>query len=346
MPKNKNIIRPRIKHSLERIELIDGLLQKYKHIQTREDFLNRINRNLPHEQQITPSSLDKDLNYLRQLIRKDNVKLLFSRDTGYEYSELGYSYFKNSISDEDKKLLELAHNLFKIFSGTSLQQKFGEIVKKVLSESLTADAAYGLEESYFIQVEAGRSERGTLWIEVLLEAILKKETLEMHYKGFGKPLRKKIVSPYLLRNYRNRWYLVAYEHHCERKEKTNLFSVDRIQHLDVCGKKFYTDPNFSAADYFKYSIGIWQVHDKEPVLVRLEFTKFIESVQSNPIHPSQKSMISEDGKRLTVEIEVYPSPELDMLIQGYGSSVKVLAPGELANRIADKAKEVLSLYQQ
>lgn len=347
MPKTKGNIRPRIKHSLERLELIDMLLQKYKHIPNREDFLSKVNRRLPSERQISGSSLDKDISYLRTLIKDadSDVKLLLSGTKGYHYSVPGYSYFKNSITDDDKELLELAHNLFRIFNGTSLQNKFGEIVNKVLAESLTGGQVHGLEENRFIEIESESSNTGSIWIERLLKAIFSKQALEMQYKGFGKPLRKKYISPYLLKQFRNRWYLVAHDRLCDRPEKTNVFAVDCIRDLQISNKEFITDDNFSASDYFKYSLGVWHWHEKEPIKVELEFSDQIEMIQQNPLHHSQQTKLMEDGKKMLVQLEVYPSPELEMLIMGFGEAVKVLSPSSLAEAIVARAKKMIAAYK-
>jgi predicted DNA-binding transcriptional regulator YafY len=67
-------------------------------------------------------------------------------------------------------------------------------------------------------------------------------------------------------------------------------------------------------------------------------------VQANPLHHTQSSRLSKDGKTLAVEIFVYPSPELEIIIQGYGSAVKVIRPVTLAEKIADSARKVMALY--
>ena len=67
-------------------------------------------------------------------------------------------------------------------------------------------------------------------------------------------------------------------------------------------------------------------------------------VQTNPLHHSQKTTLSKDGKKLGVTIVVYNSPELEMLILGFSSSVKVLSPKALVKSIADSAQKVMSLY--
>ena len=78
--------------------------------------------------------------------------------------------------------------------------------------------------------------------------------------------------------------------------------------------------------------------------MKLEFSSHIEMIQLSPLHHSQKALISKDGKKLKVEIAVYNTPELEMLIQSFGSAVKVKSPDTLAKTIAESAKRVVGLY--
>lgn len=354
MPIVKTNIRTkgRVAHSNERIQLIDQILSKGStYIDTREKFLNLVNRQLPvGTGKVTVNTLDKDLKYLRSLLgdlmynEGSEVTLDFSKDRGYHYSEKGFSYFKNSVNDSDKNLLMLASNLFNIFKGTALQAAFSEVVNKVLSESLTGGPDYDLSKNSFVQMESGYSNNATKWIPELLKAIYEKNTLKIKYKGFNKREKEKNICPHVLKQYRGRWYLVAYDHNCERNNKTSVFALDGIKQLEISGMKYLVASDFSAEDYFRYSIGIWHWHDQDPIKVVLEFSNYIEMVQINPLHHSQKAHLSKDGKKLTVEIEVYHSPELEMIIQGFGIAVKVISPSSLAEKIKESAKSVTTLY--
>jgi predicted DNA-binding transcriptional regulator YafY len=78
--------------------------------------------------------------------------------------------------------------------------------------------------------------------------------------------------------------------------------------------------------------------------VELEFSGYIEEILVAPIHHSQRSKLSPDRKLLQVEITVYDSPELEMLIRGFGPHVKVISPRSLADRILLQASDTTKLY--
>jgi predicted DNA-binding transcriptional regulator YafY len=51
---------------------------------------------------------------------------------------------------------------------------------------------------------------------------------------------------------------------------------------------------------------------------------------------------NEDG--LTIEIECYLTPELEMTILSYGENVKVLAPQEMIERVKERIAAMGSVY--
>lgn len=345
----KTGVRGRVKHAHERIELIDYLLFTFKHFNTRTAFLDQVNQRLQEDKKITAATLDKDIKYLRELLTNidadgNGVKLINTKERGYHYSDPDFSYFKNTVTEDDKNLLLLANSLFNVFKGTHLQDKFGNIVNKILSESINKKPIHGLAESTFIQLETSHSSIGNEWIPRLLEAIYEKETLIMNYAGFNKPEKIKHICPYVLKQYHGKWYMVAYDYNCERTDKTNVFSLEGIRSLDISNKKFYNDPDFNAADYFKYSIGVWHWHEQNPEKIVLEFSEHFDRILASPIHHSQQSHHNKEENILRVELEVYQSPELEMLIQSYGSAVKVISPESLIDRIKSGAQKVAALY--
>ena len=343
----KRNIRPNAKLFNERLELIDELLFRLVHIQSRIELHKKVNAKL--QEKVTIECIDNDLSDLRDelitfnLKNNTNVELKFSRNTGYSYSERGFRLFKNSVSDDDKNLLLLANSLFNVFSGTPLQEKFSAVVKKVMAESLTGGINLETLPNEFVQVDMSLALKSTKWIPRLLEAIFEKECIEIIYKG-----KKRDMCPYLIKQYKGKWYMVTWDYSSSHTSKTNLYALDNIEDiLGVSNKKYIVDPDFNPADYFKYSIGIWHEHDQKPVKVVLEFieNKIFKSFINNPLHHSQKHSLNNTGDKLIVSIEVYDSPELSSMIYSYGSNVKVLEPKSLVDKVKENTRNVLSMYK-
>ena len=181
----------------------------------------------------------------------------------------------------------------------------------------------------------------------ILDAILQRQCLEVLYTNAKKITQTKHLSPYVIKQYNNKWHMVAYDHTSSRPEKTNVFLLDSINSLDHSNKDYHVDESFNAEDYFKYSIGIWQVHNAKPIKVAMEISDsdLFDGIINNPIHHSQTSTLDKTKKKLKINIEVYETPELMSLINSYGSSVKVLEPRSLVDKVKENARGVIDLYK-
>ena len=336
------------RNTSERLILLDQLISKRLGGKSREGLLLSLNKRL--KEKISIHTLDKDLLELKQLIAintNDEVQILRTNISGYYYSQKGYSYFRNSVTDEDRNLLMLAYSVFNVFNGSSLPTKFGELVNKVLADSLTKEKDENLKLNEFIQFES-KFQYSNKWIFVILENIQEKKSLKIFYQKSGEEVEKeKIVCPYFLKQYRNKWYMIAYDCNSTRPHKVNVFALESIMDIEPSGKQYFLDPTFNPEHYFQYALGIWHWHNTDPIKVLLEFnnTIYFNTIIANPLHHSQK-IISEGYKSLIIELEVYNSPELEMLIKSYGNEVKVLAPTELIKEIKESAEKVVNIYKK
>jgi predicted DNA-binding transcriptional regulator YafY len=322
---------PVVKNTKERLEIMDHLLYKFKSISSRKEFLKRVNGRLPFDQQISVFTLDNDLEYLREEIEADGVKLMHNKTRGFFYSDPEYSKYKQTLNDDDKVLLILAENLFQNFKETSLKAKFKELVDKVVARGGASKFWEDISSLNFIQLEGGYSSPGTKHLPDLIQYIYEQKSIRVKYGPEG---GIKHLSPYVLKQNRGRWYLVAYDHSKTGAESIKIYSLDRMMELNDSPKPYYKDPRFSAEDYFKYSLGIWHKYDEKPIKVELEFTnpRLMETIREVHLHGTQR-LVSKTAKKLRIEIEVYETVELETMILGYGKEVKIMSPKHLKERI-------------
>ena len=110
--------------------------------------------------------------------------------------------------------------------------------------------------------------------------------------------------------------------------------------------KFDRPIDFDAEDYFKYSIGITSFNDVPPSIVVLSFLSDEgDYIRSKPLHASQKILI-DNNREFRVEITVQLSYELESMILGYGSLVKVINPPELVKKIKNRISDVQKIYKR
>jgi predicted DNA-binding transcriptional regulator YafY len=150
-----------------------------------------------------------------------------------------------------------------------------------------------------------------------------------------------LFSPFVLREYRNRWYVTGYT--SEAKNITTL-ALDRILDCKIVEEGFFLDDSFNASEFFKYCFGATVHANAKPQNVQLLFDKRLEGyLTTKPLHHTQQLEKVKEG--IVVKIDCYLTPELEMTILGYGEQVKVLAPAKFVNTIKKRVEALGYVYK-
>jgi predicted DNA-binding transcriptional regulator YafY len=266
------------------------------------------------------------------IIEEDNKR--------YSYVDHSFSIKKLNLNENDETLLGLISMTLQNFENTEIYKKYNKLKKKVLQ-----DISKGENTKYnFILPELSHGKSGYEWIETLFEAINKQETIDIIYQKHGQLPSNKSLSPYLLKENRKRWYLIAYDH-AENRKCTKVYALDKIRDVKESEINYYRDPFFNAQDYFKYTYGIFHDLVNKPINVVLDFTgTYIEQLKNHPLMATQKNTLMKAGKVLRVELELYYSYEIIREILSYGSSVKVISPENIAIEVKKAALKLAEQY--
>jgi len=183
---------------------------------------------------------------------------------------------------------------------------------------------------------------GLQHFERLYAAIKDCRVVTIEHENFGKnKTSTHELKPLLLKEYSNRWYLVAM---FTDSGALATFGLDRIQKVTVEKEKFKPQERKKASDLFDNVIGL--VHDMHPpVTVRLAVSsglaKYFKSV---PLHHSQQEE-AETSEEVIFSYFLSPNRELQRLILGYGSQVKVLSPKEFVKQVEQELRDMLKKYK-
>ena len=192
-----------------------------------------------------------------------------------------------------------------------------------------------------VQFDSYPNYPGKEFLQDLYTAIKEYRQINISYKRFGSAKsNKRIIHPYLLKEYKHRWYLVAY---VDAKRALSTYALDRIQSLNVLDDDFIVDSSFNPLQFFKYSFGITQV-DCDFFKVLLKFSSAQKGyLITQPLHASQK-VVAEDNDSLTIELEVYITYELVERILSYGEDVAVIQPKELKDIVFKRLLKAVKQY--
>jgi predicted DNA-binding transcriptional regulator YafY len=282
-----------------------------------------------------------DMQYDEELGYFAPIKYNASRK-GYYYEDPEYSINKLPLKREDLTALAFACSLLKQFEGVGPVKQFMESVTKI-EDYVNMHHIFGNDDFLnLIQVEHGLTSAGNEHLSALLTAIKDQTVLCLQYKRFGdSPAKTYTFHPYVLKEYRNRWYVTG---KTPQSHRISTFALERINSLEPTHEKFLHDKDFNAKDYFKYSFGISVFNHYTPEKVELSFTpQQAPFIKSQPWHATQQ-ILRDDKKEFRIRIEVIPSYELKSQILSYGDQVKVIRPEKLATEVKETLSKAASRY--
>jgi predicted DNA-binding transcriptional regulator YafY len=327
---------PVVKQARLREKYLDQLLRnrnrKYTVVQMTEELSRRLGTDISKE------TVYKDIKHI-----KDEYEAVISTNSYKQlyYEDPEFTIEKTPLTEEDKNLLDMASTLFRVFKSSPIMSKFETTINKILTGSTISKAERNNMDCF--QPEQTIGGLGTDLIEPILSSILEKEPIEIIYQKDGFEPETKIISVYILKQVKAHWYLVGFDH--LKTNQIKNYSLDRILSIKKANEPYVLNEGFDSTNYFKYSFGIFQNHTEKPLKIKLEFTgKIISQIINYPLSPYQTHKLSKDGKKLTVNLELFYSDEITREIMSYGTSVKVISPDSLAKKIKEIALEVTKFY--
>lgn len=328
MPVNKN--------AMLRYRIIDSCLtnnlRKYPSLQ---DIIAKIEDQLGSS--ISISMVNKDLSQMRSLY---GAPIKYSQQHGgYFYEEDGYSIIDQPLTPDELAALDYSTALLNSLKGTHLFKHFENAINKLI-QGYRISSVLEKSSHQILDVEKPLSDGGSDWLKPILEKIVNRESLRFAYKRFDHPEKEYLISPYLLKEYRSRWYVIGAQH---SDKNLRVFALDRLQDILYSEEAFLYTDNFNPQEYFNYSFGITQVTHMNPEEVELLFDETTAHyIRSMPLHHSQR-ILKEDEHGLQVKLTVYPTRELIMSILSYGKGVKVLGSEKLKKLVKE---EIVTMAKQ
>lgn len=261
---------------------------------------------------------------------------------GYYYTEEDYSLDNMPLNAEDLESVLFAARMFEQFREIDIFGRFLDTANKLRSAVKVYRYLDTSDWASLIDFEKGEENINSDHWDVILDALREKHPLRITYKKFSQSQAKSyIVHPYLLKEYRNRWYLVGLS---QEPNAIRSFGLDRIEKVErVVSAQFMTHP-FKRENYYKHVIGI-TVENGVPVDIKIAFSEFqAQFVITQPLHHSQKELSDEGGRRI-FSYKLIPNFEFYAHILSWGKEVEVLEPAEVRNKVLELAEGIVGRYR-
>lgn len=335
MPVNRN--------ALIRYRTIDNCLRNRFRKWTLDDLIDACSEALYEYEGIDKGVSKRTVQMDIQLMRSDKLgyyaPIVVTNKKYYTYEDPDYSITNIPLTDQDLLKLNEVVEILKQFKGFTHFQELSGMVQKLEDKIHTAKT----DQESVIDFEKNENLKGLEHLDMIYESILKKKPLQMTYQSFrARKSNTFVLFPYLLKEYRNRWFVLGNK---QGFPDISTLALDRIVALEKSYEKFQAI-DVDMSNYFKNVIGVTVNANQQTIQVILRVNRrSAPYVITKPMHHSQQ-VIDKGEEGITISLEVQHNFELEREILGFGETMIVLEPEFLRNRIQNRLKYNLKLYEE
>jgi len=259
-----------------------------------------------------------NIGFSKRTLQRDirEISNIFGIDIEYSKSEKGYFI---SQSETENMNFQRMIEAFDMFNSLNLAQ------------DLTP----------FIHLEK-RKPQGTENLYGLLHAIKNKFQIKFSYQKFWEDeISKRIVEPYALKEFKNRWYIMAKD---SKDGNIKSFALDRLTNLEITNKTFLYPDTYNIEQSYRYCFGIISPNDEEPQDIILSFDPFQgKYIKTLPLHDTQQVLVDNDDE-VQIKLKLCVTHDLIMELLSFGDNMKVLKPDKLITEIKTAHEKAYKQY--
>ena len=337
---------PHIKHALIRYRIIDRCIRNTYNPYPSKDVLREACEDelfgSTSGGHICNSTIEKDMFAMKM---EHDAPIRYSkRYNGYYYEDPSFTLNDIPLTEEDLASIQFAAYTLMQFKDVDMFKQFGNAIDKIVDRVELSKKQPNEELDQFIQFESALSTGGNEYLPQLVQAIRNKQIVYFSYAGFKTTIAKpRKVVPVLVKEYRNRWYLISYD---LVKQDIITYGLDRIQTLEVSDEIGHVPANFKADEYFRFVTGITVNNESRPEIVQLSVKPIASRyIESQPFHYSQK-VIERNEAYVIIQLHILVAEEFIRDILSYGPEIEVLCPESLRKTMIQRAQEMNKIYRK
>lgn len=263
---------------------------------------------------------DENLNigFSKRTLQRDmrEINNIFGVEIEYSTSQKGY--FINQTESEHMNFQRMIE-AFELFNSLKLADDLAPFVYTEKRKPQGIENLYGL-----------------------LHAIRNKFRITFSYQKFwDTEPGKRTVEPYALKEFRNRWYLLARD---IKDETVKSFALDRLTVLEISNRAFGFPKTFNIEENYHYCFGIIGPNCEKPQEIILSFDPFQgKYIKSLPLHETQEILI-DNKDEVRIRLTLYLTFDFVMELLSFGDNVKVIKPVRLAKEVKKAHKDAFEQY--
>lgn len=293
---------------------------------------------------VTDRTIRNDLE--RNMIALYNVEIDCKKHK-YAYKKGCAGIMHPMLQEEEKQLLVLALQVYRICQGTPFFKPFKDMVGRLIGSQLHEDMGM-LDHPTIVQIPETDTSSGIQYFSAIYQAALNKKSLRIRYTPLGQETQQLLeVSPYVLKEYERRWYLIGFVRRDPKDSgAVKILKLGRILSVEPSDAPFHASVEFDPKEYFAHSLGIFHQIGQKPVRVVLKARgELVQLLLEDTIHSSMRILTLLEDQEMDIELRVYNSVELHSLILKFGPLIEVLEPASLRDEIVSKLQRTLEQYR-
>lgn len=260
-----------------------------------------------------------NFNISKRTFQRDikDIHSLYNIDISFDFSKKVYYVNSEEQPEANKRILEA----FDTFNALSLTDR---LPKHIHFEK--------------------RKPQGTEHLYGILHAIKNQVQIKFVYQKYGEnEFTKRIIEPYALKEFKNRWYVLSKD---LGDNKIKSFALDRITDLGFLDKKFNFPKDFDVSEHYRYCFGIISPNGHQPEDIILSFNAFQgKYIKSLPLHNSQQILIDTEDE-LRIQLKLFVTHDFFMELLSFGDNLKILKPQSLIDKMKSTIKNIQSIYEE
>lgn len=311
----------------ERLQVIHKCLLNTNKNWSVKKLLEKVNNYLEDNNSKTVSArtIADDLKYLELKKFAPLIPIKRGRAVFYTYEE-DFELNRPIINSDESFSLVMANQILKQLKGFILSNDLHKITQKLQHQIDEID------ENQIIFFEEQPELKNIHYLQDLFECIRAKTVLKIHYQNFHADTTvEKIIHPYLLKQYNQRWFLFGYD---EVNKRIDNSPLDRIVNFKPTNLEYNFDRKIDVKNWFDNIVGVSKYADDKPQKIVFKISKERASyIKTKPIHHSQKAIKNLKNGDLLIELFIIINKELISYILSFGKDIEILKPNFLCEEI-------------
>lgn len=259
-----------------------------------------------------------NIGFSKRTLQRDlkEIRNVFGIDIEYSRSNKGYYISQNETENMNFQRMIEAFDMFNSLN---------------LAQDLTP----------FIHLEKRRPQ-GTENLYGLLHAIKINLIIKFTYQKFWEEeISQRLVEPYALKEFKNRWYVLAKD---SKDNNIKSFALDRLTHLEITAQHYQYPENYSVEQSYRYCFGIISPNGSAPQDIILSFDPFQgKYIKTLPLHETQEILVDND-QETRIKLKLCLTHDLVMELLSFGDNMKVIEPKQLVDEIKEAHNNAYRQY--